>query len=79
MTFDLASIGASMSIISNGVYKLPVLGGTVTTNAFGNIVGWDLNAQETLPDLSIVRLESFWNGTLGGTPVLIERDGEPGV
>ena len=35
-----------MSTISNGVYRLP-LGGIVTTDAFGNIVGWHFDEQET--------------------------------
>ena len=65
MTFNLTSIGATMATISNGVYTLP-LGGIVTTDASGNIVGWDFNEQETLPDLSIVRLESFRDGAFGG-------------
>ena len=67
MTFDLMSIGATMATISNGVYTLPLSGGAlITTDASGNIVGWDFNEQETLADLSIVRLESFRDGAFGG-------------
>ena len=62
------SIGATMATISNGVYTLPLSGGAlITTDASGNIVGWDiLNEQETLADLSIVRLESSRDGAFGG-------------
>jgi hypothetical protein len=57
MTFTLTSIGATMATISNGVDTLG-LGGIVTTDASGNIVGWDFNEQ-TPPALDIVRLTSF--------------------
>jgi hypothetical protein len=65
MTFNLTSIGATMAIISNGVYTLS-LGGIVTTDVSGNIVGWDFIEDELLPDLSIVRLDSFRDGAFGG-------------
>jgi hypothetical protein len=57
MTFDLTSIGASNASISNGVFTL-ILDGIVTTDASGNIVGWDFNVQ-TPPAVDIVRLSSF--------------------
>jgi len=57
MTFDLTSIGATNASISNGVFTI-ILGGIVTTDASGNIVGWDFNVQ-TPPALNIVRLISF--------------------
>jgi VPDSG-CTERM motif len=57
MTFTLTSIGATMATISNGVYTLG-LGGIVTTDASGNIAGWDFNEQ-TPPAIDIVRLTSF--------------------
>jgi hypothetical protein len=66
MTFNLASIGATSATISNGVYTLPLIGGIVTTDASGNIVGWDFSVDELLADLSIVRLESFRDGAFGG-------------
>jgi hypothetical protein len=65
MTFNLTSIGATMATISNGVYILS-LGGIVTTDVSGNIVGWDFIEDELLPDLSIVRLDSFRDGAFGG-------------
>jgi VPDSG-CTERM motif len=66
MTFNLANIGATMRTISNGVFTFSLTGGNVTTDTSGNIVGWSLFEEELQPDFSIVDLESFWDGAIGG-------------
>jgi hypothetical protein len=63
MTFDLTSIGATNASISNGVFTL-ILDGIITTDASGNIVGWDFDEQ-TPPALDIVRLTSFRDEVFG--------------
>lgn len=89
MTFDLISIGATMTMISNGPFTIPLgFGDTVTTDASGNIVEWSLADGANLPDGSLLHLETL-NGTfvddlavvnlLDGTAYLAFVNDDPGI